>query len=142
MMKGVVAAEHIRAFWVVAPGAGEIRTEALPSPSGDDVVVKTMYTGISRGTESLVFQGRVPPSEYERMRAPFQQGDFPAPVKYGYSNVGRVEAGPSSLIGAHVFGLFPHQTRYVASSTAVHRLPHDVPPARAVLAANMETAIN
>ncbi|HYM23558.1 MAG TPA: hypothetical protein VEU08_10125, partial [Vicinamibacterales bacterium] len=83
-----------RAFWISAPGRGEIRDEALPEPTDGDVLVRAMYSGISRGTESLVFGGRVPPSERDRMRAPFQSGDFPAPVKYGYSNVGRVERGP------------------------------------------------
>jgi 2-desacetyl-2-hydroxyethyl bacteriochlorophyllide A dehydrogenase len=130
------------AFWVVAPGRGEIRQETPAPPSAKDVVVRTLYSGISRGTESLVFHGRVPPSEYQRMRAPFQQGDFPAPVKYGYANVGRVEQGPQPLVGRTVFSLFPHQTRFVVPADAVHVVPDAVPARRAVLAANMETALN
>ena len=130
-----------RAFWVAEPGRGEIRTETLPAPGPDDVVVRTTFTGISRGTEALVFGGRVPASEYDRMRAPFQDGAFPAPVKYGYASVGVVAHGPSHLDGRRVFVLFPHQTRYVVPSSAVHVIPDDVPSARAVLAANMETAI-
>jgi hypothetical protein len=135
-------ADDARAFWIAAPGRGEIRTEALPSVSADEVVVRALYSGISRGTEALVFRGRVPASEYERMRAPFQAGDFPGPVKYGYASVGLVERGPRELLDRHVFTLYPHQTRYVVPATAVHLLPHDVPPSRAVLAANLETAIN
>ncbi len=131
-----------RAFWVAAPGAGEIRHEPLPAASADDVVVRALYSGISRGTESLVFRGRVPPSEYERMRAPFQSGGFPGPVKYGYASVGVVERGPGDLVDRHVFALYPHQTRYVVPAAAVHVIPAGVPPARAVLAANLETAIN
>jgi 2-desacetyl-2-hydroxyethyl bacteriochlorophyllide A dehydrogenase len=131
-----------RAFWVASPGRGEIRSEALPPPSADDVVVRALYSGISRGTEALVFRGRVPPSEHERMRAPFQSGAFPAPIKYGYASVGVVERGPGDLAGRHVFSLFPHQTRYVVPASAVHPIPAAVPPARAVLAANLETAIN
>ena len=104
--------------------------------------VRTLYSGISRGTESLVFTGRVPASEHARMRAPFQSGEFPAPVKYGYANVGVVEQGPAGLEGATVFCLFPHQTRYVVPARAVHPLPRALPPARAVLAANLETAMN
>jgi threonine dehydrogenase-like Zn-dependent dehydrogenase len=130
------------AFWVVAPGRGEIRQETPPPPSASDVVVRTLYSGISRGTESLVFHGRVPPSEYQRMRAPFQQGDFPGPVKYGYANVGRVEQGPQKLLGRTVFSLYPHQTRFVVPAEAVHVVPDGVPARRAVLAANMETALN
>jgi threonine dehydrogenase-like Zn-dependent dehydrogenase len=106
------------------------------------VVVRALYSGISRGTEALVFQGRVPASEHERMRAPFQAGSFPAPVKYGYASVGLVEQGPRELLNRHVFCLYPHQTRYVVPATAVHVLPESVPPPRAVLAANLETAIN
>src|SRR5262245_5400921 len=99
-----------RAFWVAAPGRGEIRAERLPIPSQSDVLVRTVYSGVSRGTEALVFNGRVPASEFERMRAPFQDGTFPAPVKYGYANVGFVEAGRSDLAGRMVFVLYPHQT--------------------------------
>ncbi len=130
------------AFWVAAPGRGEIRTETLPSPAPDEVLVRALYSGISRGSESLVFEGRVPASEGARMRAPFQAGEFPAPVKYGYASVGVVEQGPTGLAGETVFCLFPHQTRYVVPARAVHPLPRELPPQRAVLAANAETAIN
>jgi 2-desacetyl-2-hydroxyethyl bacteriochlorophyllide A dehydrogenase len=137
-----MATDDARAFWVVAPGVGEIRPETLPRVINDDVLVRTLYSGISRGTEALVFNGRVPLSEYDRMRAPFQAGAFPAPVKYGYASVGEVERGPSDLEGRHVFVLYPHQTRYVVPRAATHVLPRDVPAARAVLAANLETAVN
>ena len=134
--------QDVRAFWVTAPGRGEIRTERLASPSADEVVVRTVYSGVSRGTEALVFRGHVPESEWQRMRAPFQSGTFPAPVKYGYASVGIVEDGPPEVVGQAVFALYPHQTRYVVPLSAVHVLPGAVPPSRAVLAANMETAIN
>lgn len=137
-----MAAAQARAFWVTGPGRGEIRSEPLPTPGDDDVVVRAQYGAISRGTEALVWSGRVPPSEQSRMRAPFQVGEFPAPVKYGYINVGRIEQGPPELRGRSVFCLYPHQTRYVVPAAAVHALPSDVPPARAVLAANLETALN
>jgi threonine dehydrogenase-like Zn-dependent dehydrogenase len=106
------------------------------------VLVRTLYSGISRGSEALVFRGEVPVSEYQRMRAPFQMGEFPAPVKYGYINVGVVEQGPATLVGRTVFCLYPHQTRYVVPAEAVHPLPDSVPPGRAILAANLETAVN
>lgn len=134
--------ENARSFWVAEPNRGEIRAETLRGPGPDEAVVRTLFSGISRGTEALVFAGAVPKSEHERMRAPFQVGTFPAPVKYGYSNVGIVERGPAELVGRHVFCLYPHQTRYVAPVAALHALPSDVPPARAVLAANLETAVN
>lgn len=136
-------AKTVRAWWIVEPGRGEIRTETLPPLVADaDVEVRTRYSGISRGTEALVFRGEVPPSEYRRMRAPFQEGDFPAPVKYGYINVGEVEKGPAELIGRGVYCLYPHQTRYRVPAEAVHLLPEGVPLERAVLAANLETAVN
>jgi threonine dehydrogenase-like Zn-dependent dehydrogenase len=134
--------DHALAYWISAPGQGEIRREPLPAPGAGEVLVRTLYSGISRGTELLVFRGEVPASEHVRMRAPFQMGDFPAPVKYGYASVGEVERGPDSLVGRTVFCLHPHQTRYVVPAAAVTPLPDGVPAARAVLAANMETALN
>lgn len=134
--------DEAKAFWVVAPGRGEIRREPLRSPTDDEVVVQALFSGISRGTEALVFDGRVPESEWTRMRAPFQEGKFPGPVKYGYASVGRVECGPAHLTRRIVFALHPHQTRYVLPASAVHVLPVDVPPERGVLAANLETALN
>jgi NADPH:quinone reductase-like Zn-dependent oxidoreductase len=137
-----VSADDARAFWVAGPGRGELRAESLPAPSADEVVVRSLFSGISRGTEALVFAGRVPVSEQQRMRAPFQAGEFPGPVKYGYASVGQVERGPRELRDRVVFALYPHQTRYVVPADAVHVLPDGVPAQRAVLAANLETAIN
>jgi 2-desacetyl-2-hydroxyethyl bacteriochlorophyllide A dehydrogenase len=131
-----------RAFWLRAPGAGEIRPERLTEPGPDDVMVRTLYSGVSRGTEALVFRGGVPPGQREAMRAPFQDGEFPGPVKYGYLNVGRVESGPAHLQGRTVFCLFPHQDRYVVPAIAVVAVPDAVPAARAVLAGAVETAVN
>jgi hypothetical protein len=131
-----------RAFWVREPGAGEIRSETIAPAQSDEVLVRALYSGISRGRESLVFRGRGPPAVWQRMRAPFQAGDFPAPVKYGYSMVGRVEQGAADLLGKTVFVLYPHQTTFVVPAAAVHVLPDDVPAGRAVLAANVETAVN
>ena len=131
-----------RAFWITAPGRGEVRGETLPDLGSGEVLVRALYSGISRGTEALVFNGRVPQSERLRMRAPFQTGDFPAPIKYGYANVGRVERGPHTLVDRTVFVLYPHQTHYIVPAEAVHMVPEHVPPERAVLGANLETAIN
>jgi threonine dehydrogenase-like Zn-dependent dehydrogenase len=130
------------AFWLREPGCGEIRPVTLPEPGRDDVVVRTLRSGVSRGTETLVFRGGVPPDQYAAMRAPFQEGDFPGPVKYGYLNVGVVEQGPPELRGRTVFCLYPHQTAYVVPVGAVTVVPEDVPPARAVLAGTVETAVN
>jgi Zn-dependent alcohol dehydrogenase len=130
------------AFWLARPGEGEIRTVRVTPPAGDEVLVRTLHTGISRGTETLVFTGGVPQSQWPVMRAPYQEGDFPGPVKYGYLNVGVVEQGDPELVGKTVFSLFPHQTRFVVSSAAVTVVPDDVPAHRAVLAGTVETAVN
>ena len=124
------------AFWLSAPGRGEIQPVALPDPGIGDVVVRTLRSGVSRGTETMAFRGGVPP------RAPFQEGDFPGPVKYGYLSVGAVEEGPPELRGRTVFCLYPHQTAYVVPAGAVTVVPDGVPPARAVLAGTVETAVN
>jgi NADPH:quinone reductase-like Zn-dependent oxidoreductase len=131
-----------QAFWVRAPGCGEIRPVTLPEPGRGDVMVRTLRSGVSRGTESLVFRGGVPANQYETMRAPFQEGEFPGPVKYGYLNVGTVELGPTELYGRTVFCLYPHQTAYVVPAGAVTVVPEGVPAARAVLAGTVETAVN
>ncbi|GAA4871774.1 zinc-binding alcohol dehydrogenase [Pseudonocardia benzenivorans] len=131
-----------RALWLRAPGEAEIRPVELAPPGPGEVLVRTSHTGVSRGTEALVFRGGVPANQHEVMRAPFQEGAFPAPVKYGYLNVGVVDDGPADLLGRNVFCLYPHQTHYVVPATAVTVVPDDVPPARAVLAGTVETAVN
>ena len=131
-----------RAFWIREPGQGEIFEQELAKAEPNEVRVRTLFSGISRGTESLVFLGQVPSSQYKAMRAPFQEGDFPGPVKYGYASVGKVEHGSEELRGQTVFCLFPHQDVYVVPEKAVVTVPASVPPQRAILAANTETAIN
>ncbi|MFG1830032.1 zinc-dependent alcohol dehydrogenase [Micromonospora chersina] len=131
-----------RAFWLRAPGEGELRPVALAPPGPGEVLVRARYSGVSRGTETLVFTGRVPADQHATMRAPFQEGDFPAPVKYGYLSVGTVEEGPAELRGRTVFCLHPHQTAYVVPADAVVVVPDGVPAARAVLAGTVETAVN
>ncbi|MFI2203386.1 dehydrogenase [Streptomyces sp. NPDC020192] len=131
-----------RAFWLRSPGHGELRDVTLEEPAEGEVLVRALYSGVSRGTETLVFRGQVPASQHTVMRAPFQEGDFPGPVKYGYLSVGMVEEGPADLIGRTVFCLYPHQSRYVVPVNAVTVVPESVPPGRAVLAGTVETAVN
>lgn len=131
-----------QALWIVGPGRAELQP-AEPGPPGEgQAQVRALVSGISRGTESLVFHGRVPATEYERMRCPFQEGAFPFPVKYGYAMVGVVEAGPAALAGRRVFGLFPHQSLFNAPAESLIVVPRGLPTERAVLAPQMETALN
>ena len=129
-------------LWYVGPGRAELRDETVPAPGPGEVRVRALFGAISRGTERLVHAGRVPVSEFGRMRAPFMAGTFPFPVKYGYATVGRVEGGPEHLRNLDVFTLHPHQVRFNLPAEAVVPLPAGVSPQRAVLAANMETALN
>jgi hypothetical protein len=134
--------EKAEALWYTGPGQAEIRPERLSPLRNGHVRVRSRYSAISRGTEALIAAGRVPESEYRRMRAPFMAGDFPFPVKYGYAAVGEVEAGPEALVGRNVFALHPHQTKFDLPAEAVLPVPGDIPLSRAVLAANVETALN
>lgn len=130
------------ALWYCGPGHVELRQEAVAPPEGNEIRVKALYGAISRGTEALVFRGHVPTSEFERMRAPFMSGHFPFPVKYGYATVGRVDGGAEALRGRTVFALHPHQSLFNIPASAIVEVPETLPPQRAVLAANMETALN
>ncbi|MFE3175110.1 zinc-binding alcohol dehydrogenase [Amycolatopsis sp. NPDC059090] len=132
----------VRAFWFTSAAGGEVRSAELAAPRADEVLVRTRFSALSRGTESLVLRGGVPTSQHDIMRAPYQEGDFPWPVKYGYLNVGEVLSGPAELTGRTVFCLYPHQTEYVVPASAVTVVPDDVPAARAVLAGTVETAVN
>ncbi|MFZ0177807.1 MAG: zinc-binding alcohol dehydrogenase [Pseudolabrys sp.] len=135
-------ADIAQALWYVAPGRVEIREERLAAPRPGEVRVRALFGALSRGTEALVLAGRVPESEFERMRAPFMGGHFPFPIKYGYATVGRIENGPQEQLGRIVFALHPHQHLFNIPESAIVALPETVLPQRAVLAANMETALN
>jgi threonine dehydrogenase-like Zn-dependent dehydrogenase len=131
-----------RALWYVGRGVAELREAPLPPLAPGEARVRTLFSGISRGTERLVLQGSVGRSEWERMRCPMQEGSFPFPVKYGYCAAGIVEDGPASLVGRHVFCLHPHQDVFQVPAGSLAAIPDGVPVRRATLAANMETALN
>jgi len=131
-----------QALWYTGPKRAGIQTEKVMAPGPLEIRVRSLWGALSRGTESLVFAGCVPPTEFERMRSPHMGGNFPYPVKYGYSIVGRAETGPPDLLGRSVFVLHPHQTLFNIPCASVAALPDKIPPRRAVLAANMETALN
>lgn len=135
--------EHeAQAYWVTESGHGELRPEAIPTPGPKEALVRTLYSGVSRGTERVVHEGRVPERVADLMHAPHQEGDFPGPVKYGYLSVGVVEQGPDNWLGKTVFSLHPHQDFYVVPTNQLTAIPADVPARRAVLTGIVEVAIN
>ena len=131
-----------RALWIEGPRQAALRSACVGEPGAGEARIAMLWSGISRGTERLVFEGRVPASQAKSMRAPFQEGEFPFPVKYGYCAVGRVEAGPAEWLGRTVFCLHPHQSRFIVPLNMPRPVPENIPPRRATLAANMETALN
>jgi threonine dehydrogenase-like Zn-dependent dehydrogenase len=138
----MASSDQAQALWYVAPGKAEIRAEPVVPLAAGQVRVRAIASALSRGTERLIFSGGVPESEYKRMRAPFMDGSFPFPVKYGYAMVGRVEEGPAELKSRLCFALYPHQTVFNLPAENIVPLPEGLPAERAVLAANMETALN
>lgn len=130
------------AFWITGRAKGELRPQQLPPRGAEQLLVRTLRSAISKGTELQVFENRVPENQYRLMACPHMEGSFPFPVKYGYCNVGRVEEGPPEMIGKRVFTLYPHQSRFLVRADQCVELPEDVPSERAVLAASMETAVN
>ena len=131
-----------RAVWYTRKGIVELKAAPLEPLAPGQAVVRTLFSGVSRGTERLVLTGAISASEWERMRAPLQEGAFPFPVKYGYCATGIVEDGPKELIGRTVFCLHPHQDYFIAPVSMLAPIPDGVPAQRATLAANMETALN
>ena len=131
-----------RSVWYVGPGKVELRTAPLPVPMPGQALVRTLFSGISRGTERLILAGAVGESEWGRMQAPMQEGQFPFPVKYGYCATGVIEVGPKEMLGRIVFALHPHQDCFVVPAERLALVPDGVPARRATLAANMETALN
>jgi NADPH:quinone reductase-like Zn-dependent oxidoreductase len=137
-----VSDRSIQGLWYVGAGRAELRPESVAEPAAAEVRVRALFGAVSRGTERLVFNAAVPPTQYQRMRCPHMAGAFPHPAKYGYATVGWVEAGAADLLGQIVFVLHPHQTVFTVPADAVAPVPRQVPPTRAALAANMETALN
>jgi threonine dehydrogenase-like Zn-dependent dehydrogenase len=131
-----------RALWIEGPRQAALRSAHVGEPGAGEARIAMLWSGISRGTERLVFEGHVPAGQAKSMRAPLQEGEFPFPVKYGYCAVGRVEAGPAEWLGRTVFCLHPHQSRFIVPLDMPRPVPENIPPRRATLAANMETALN
>ncbi len=134
------------ALYFTAPRQITLRPEPCPAPGPGEVRVRTRLSAISPGTEMLIYRGQMPSGMAADETLAALRGDLTYPLKYGYAAVGEVvDLGPgvaSDWFGRLVFAFQPHQRCFVASVTALHPLPDDVPPERAVLLPNMETAVN
>lgn len=134
--------ESSRQYWTEAAHTGALREVPVPQPAPGELLIETLHSGISRGTESLVHRGEVPAAITELMQAPFQLGALPFPVSHGYLNVGVVRQGRSELIGQTVFTLAGHREHVVVPEAAAHVLPEGCPPQRALFAGIGEVGLN
>lgn len=135
-----------KSLWFKNQFHAVMETEMLPvlppNKKKNSCLIKTLFTAISPGTEYLVYSGGVPKKLYVEMRCPYMGGDFSFPIKYGYSLVGQVLDGPTSLKGKLIHTLHPHQDYARISAEDVYVIPDGISPQRATLASNMETALN
>lgn len=131
-----------KALWFRTRGHAEILEERLPRLRPGWCRLHTLFSAISPGTERLVYSGEVPEDLHREMRCPYMGGKFPFPVKYGYSLVGKITEGPEDSIGSVVHVLHPHQDQCIVRTEHTFPIPPQVPPSRATLASNLETAVN
>ena len=133
---------NTQSFWIKKKNNSYIKDHSINQAGKNELLIQTKYSGISYGTERVVYTGSVPDSQRELMRCPYQEGNFGSDVKYGYMNIGKVIDGPPGFKGKYVYTLFPHQTYYILDKTEVTLIPESIPLKRCLLTANMETAIN
>ena len=131
-----------KSYWINKKNKGYFKSGEISSISSTELVVKTLFSGISYGTEKLVYSGKVPKSQKNLMKCPHQEGDFGNDIKYGYINVGRVIDGDKSYLGSNIFSLYPHQDYYKIDRNEVLVIPKKIPLTRCLLIPNLETAIN
>lgn len=126
----------------VAPGQVELRPVEVPEPAEGQLLVRTLCSGISAGTELLAYRGEVEPDLALDESLGALTGDFRYPFRYGYSCVGRIERSGDTTApeGALVFAFHPHQDRFVVGARDVVRLD-GVEPRAGTLFPLIETAL-
>ena len=131
-----------QSFWLIKKNKPKIiSSDIFYKKNSKSVLVKTLYSGISKGTEKLVANGKVNFTQFDIMRCPLQEGDFDFPIKYGYINIGEIINGPKFLIGKNIFTLSPHQSILKISLNNINIIKSKNIK-KYLLAANMETAVN
>jgi 2-desacetyl-2-hydroxyethyl bacteriochlorophyllide A dehydrogenase len=134
-------------LWFTAPYSLEFREQELAEPGPDEILVRTLFSAISSGTEMLAYRGQLPRNlALDPSMAALENQATNYPLQYGYASVGRVEAAgdkvDKGMTGSHVFALQPHATHYLTKAGLVVKLPGSIAPEAAVFLANMETAVN
>ncbi len=134
-------------LWFAAPCSLEFRDQELAEPEADEILVRTLLSGISSGTEMLAYRGQLPHNQtLDPTIQALENQATSYPLQYGYACVGLVEAAgdrvDKKIIGRHVFALQPHATHFLTKASSVVELPESMVPDAAVFLANMETAVN
>jgi threonine dehydrogenase-like Zn-dependent dehydrogenase len=129
------------ALWHISPDASAILEHDLPAGNDHMLLVKSLYSLVSMGTERIVASALMPSAVWNQMAVPYMEGTFSLPCKYGYSLTGKVLKGPAEYKGKTVHLMHPHQDRLWVNATSVFIVPDDIPATRAVLASQVETAV-
>lgn len=132
---------EIKELWHIS-GTDSVIQKSQVDETLAEAVVQSYYSFISAGTERIVSMGQVPGQIANQMRVPYMKGNFPFPVSYGYSVVGKVIKGPDKLKSRFVHLLHPHHDFVLAKEQDIFLIPDKVPAKRAVFASNMETVVN
>ncbi|MGZ9221436.1 MAG: zinc-dependent alcohol dehydrogenase [Anaerolineales bacterium] len=135
-----------KTLYFTAPRQVELREETLPAPGADDVLVETICSAISAGTEMLIYQGRFPRDLETDSVISTLRGGFKYPLAYGYACVGKVvDVGKqvdSEWLGRSVFAFQPHTSYFVSKPESLFAIPDSLHPENACFLPNMETAVN
>jgi 2-desacetyl-2-hydroxyethyl bacteriochlorophyllide A dehydrogenase len=135
-----------KTLYFTAPGKVELIEETLPDLGASDVLVQTLFSAISAGTEMMIYHGRFPRDLEMDGVISSLRGGFKYPLAYGYASAGIVqEIGKDvdpSWRGRHVFSFQPHTSHYVCSPDSLSPIPSPLSPESSCFLPNMETAVN
>ena len=126
-----------RSVLFAAPGRIEVTHDDIPSPREGEVLVRTLVSGISAGTELHVYRGDISEGVLLDESLPSLQEPFRYPATYGYASVGEVVDD-----GRRVFAFQPHVSHYVAREDELYDVPEDLSSEAAALWPSVETAVN
>ena len=145
-MQGKMGAVKRQTLYFTAPGQVELREETLPELGAEEVLVETVCSAISAGTEMLVYQGHFPRDIETDSVISSLRGSLEYPLAYGYACVGKIrETGPQvdkSMRDQLVFAFQPHTSHFIANPDSVFPIPRSIAPETACFLPNTETAIN